>query len=158
MSLPDLGCACANLRRAARLVTALYSKEMGSTTEPAQYALLSALERKPGLSQTQLGRALGLDKTTLSRNFKVLQKNGWIELAPSQDKRERGVRLTSAGADVLAAARPGWERAQTKLREALPPGQWENLFTVLAAVTAVADQDLQPLSALAQVPPHRAFS
>jgi hypothetical protein len=53
--LPDLGCACANLRRAARLVTQLYSHEIGPEVEPAQFSLLLALHRIPGASQAPLG-------------------------------------------------------------------------------------------------------
>ncbi len=139
MSLPDLGCACANLRRAARLVTQLYSDSMGGTLEPAQYSLLSALHRAPGLSQTQLGRVLGLDKTTLSRNFKVLQKNGWVEVVPAaRDKRARGYGLTKDGREIHEAALPGWATAQDRLRTALPDGEWERLFDVLNRVTSAA--------------------
>src|SRR5580704_11887816 len=88
-TLPDIHCACAGIRRAARLVTQLYSHEMGWNAEPAQFSLLSALERHPGARQAPLGRALGLDKTTLSRNLKLMQRNGWVEAVPGKDRRER---------------------------------------------------------------------
>lgn len=126
--LPDLGCACANLRRAARLVTQLYAREMGGIVEPTQFALLSALRKKAGSSQASLGSVLGLDKTSLSRNLRLLHSNGWIEAADeAQDRRERGYRLTDRGREVLAAAFPGWKRAQAKLRSALGTGGWERL-------------------------------
>jgi DNA-binding MarR family transcriptional regulator len=124
-SLPDLNCACAGLRRAARLVTQLYSHEMGGNVEPTQFALLSALSQLPGASRSPIGYALGLDKTTLSRNLRVMEKNGWIEPALSEDRRERGYRLTALGGKILAEAKPGWLRAQAKLRAAFDPGEWE---------------------------------
>lgn len=136
--LPDLACACASIRRAARLVTQLYSHELGLHAEPAQFSLLTALKAHPGLSQAPLGRALGLDKTTLSRNLRVLRKNGWIELAAAEDSRERGYRLTPAGAKILAAAKPGWMRAQAKLRAALEPGEWETMMQIFDRVASVA--------------------
>jgi len=136
--LPDLGCACANIRRAARLVTQLYSHEMGSNLEPAQFSLLSALEYRPGASQAPLGHALGLDKTTMSRNLRLLLRNLWIEPALTDDRRTRGFRLTPAGKRTLAAAKPGWMRAQTKLRVALKPGEWETMLNVIARVSGAA--------------------
>jgi DNA-binding MarR family transcriptional regulator len=145
-SLPDLNCACASLRRAARLVTQLYSHEMGASIEPSQFALLSALSRQPGASQTPLGRALGLDKTTMSRNLRVMQKNGWIEPAFSGDKRQRGHRLTISGEQILAKTKPGWLRAQAKLRAAFDPGDWENSLKTFdrTAEAAMAAQQENP--------------
>jgi len=124
-ALPDLHCACASLRRAARLVTQLYSHEMGGRIEPGQFALLSALRQQPGLSQAPLGRALGMDKTTMSRNLRVMVKNGWIEATASADRRKLGYRLTASGEKMLSDSMPGWLRAQAKLRAALEPGEWE---------------------------------
>jgi DNA-binding MarR family transcriptional regulator len=86
--LPDLGCACANLRRAARLVTQFYSHEIGPDVEPAQFSLLSVLHRNHRASQAPLGRALGLDKTTMSRNLGLMGTNGWIGLDSTEDRRE----------------------------------------------------------------------
>jgi DNA-binding MarR family transcriptional regulator len=137
-SLPDLPCACATLRRAARLVTQLYSDEMGSEMEPTQFALLTALGVRGGASQASLARALGLDKTTMSRSLRLLQRNGWIEPAAADDGRERGYRLTRSGAKALSAAKTGWARAQERLRSALKPGQWEALSKIIGQVAEAA--------------------
>ena len=135
--LLDLNCACASVRRAARLVTQLYSHEMGSV-EPAQFSLLSVLSHLPGTTQASLGRALGLDKTTMSRNLRLMQKNDWIEPVLTDDHRERGYRLTPEGKRILAATRPGWARAQNKLRAVLKRGEWEAMFRVFNQVAAAA--------------------
>ncbi len=136
-TLPDLGCACANLRRAARLVTQLYSHEIGPGVDPGQFSLLSALHRNPRASQAPLGRALGLDKTTMSRNLRLMETNGWIEVVSADDRRERRYRLTPAGAKILSAAKPGWTRAQAKLRAAMM-GEWENLSAIFGRVAEAA--------------------
>lgn len=136
----DLNCACASIRRTARLVTQLYSREMGSGVEPAQYSLLAILNHLPGTTQASLGRALGIDKTTLSRNLRLMQKSDWIEPFLTDDHRERGYRLTVAGKRVLTAAKPGWERAQKKLRAALKPGEWETMFKVFNQVATAAGE------------------
>jgi DNA-binding MarR family transcriptional regulator len=138
--LPDLGCACANVRRAARLVTQLYGHEIGGGIEAAQFSLLLMLSRRPGSSQAPLGRRLGLDKTTLSRNLTLMKKNGWIELAKSDDHRERGYRLTTAGEKLLAATKPGWKRAQEKLRALLGSAEWESMQGMFAKVARAATE------------------
>jgi len=132
--LPDLPCACANLRRAARLVTQLYSEEMGRELEPGPFATLSFLSMRPGASQSAAGSALGLDKTTMSRNLLLLRSRNWIEWVPTDDRRERGYRLTETGAEILAAAKPGWLRAQEKMRAALGAEQWDAMFQLVGHV------------------------
>ena len=136
--LLDLNCACASIRRTARLVTQLYSHEMGGALEPAQFSLLSVLNYRPGATQTSLGRALGLDKTTASRNLRLMRKHGWIDSDLTDDRRERRYRLTAAGKRILAVTEPGWKRAQRKLQTALKPGEWENMLTVLRQVDRAA--------------------
>jgi DNA-binding MarR family transcriptional regulator len=146
--LPELACACATIRRTARLVTQLYSHEM-TPLEPGQFALLTAFESHPGVSQALLGRALGLDKTTLSRNLRLLERNNWIMAGPTSDQRERGYRLTHAGKKVLASTRTGWTHAQRKLRGALKPGEWETMMDVFGRVAGAV------LAAQQEVPTKR---
>jgi DNA-binding MarR family transcriptional regulator len=140
--LPALDCACATVRRTARLVTQLYSREIGHGVEPTQFMLLSALQARPGLPQAPLGRALGLDKTTLSRNLRLMKRNGWIEPAITADPRERGYRLTGTGTRLLAATKPGWKRAQQKLRSAARTsdwmGDWQSILGVFNFVSNAA--------------------
>ena len=65
----DLQCACATTRRAARSVTQLYDHHLKvGGVESTQFALLSTVEGLGPSSQATIGRALGLEKTTLSRN------------------------------------------------------------------------------------------
>jgi DNA-binding MarR family transcriptional regulator len=138
VALPDLDCACASIRRTARLVTQLYSQEMGRLIEPTQFALLSALQYRPQIGRVAIRRALGLDKTTLSRSLQLMQKNGWIEPKSTDDGRERGYRLTPSGTRALAKAEPGWKRAQAKLYAALKPGEWEDMLKVASRVATAA--------------------
>lgn len=141
--LLELPCACASIRRTARLVTQLYSREIGEDLEPSQYALLSVLGRRAGATQASLGRALGMDKTTISRNLRVMRKNAWIEPAISDDLRERGFRLTAAGKKLLTGATPGWQRAQNKLRAAVGAREWDGMLQVFDRVAAAASRSVE---------------
>jgi DNA-binding MarR family transcriptional regulator len=140
--LPDIECACASVRRAARLVTQIYDEELRGHLEASQFALLSALEQQSDCSQSMLARALGMDKTTVSRNLSLLATKGWIERQTATDQRERGFRLTPAGCRLLKAARPAWRRAQARLRSAMTGEQWDQMRQAFRNLTNAAYQSL----------------
>ena len=138
-SLPALACACASLRRTARVVTQLYETELrGTGLRAPQFTLLQALEQMGAASQGSLGRPLGLDPTTLSRTLPPLARAGWIRAEVGKDRREVRWRLTPAGRRCVARALPAWERAQERLRTRLPARHWKMLIEDLAAVAAAA--------------------
>ena len=64
---------------------------------------------------------------------------GWVAIRPGEDRREKLVRLTDAGAAKLHEARPAWERAQERLRSRLPKGTWSGLLDLLPELTRLAD-------------------
>ena len=136
--LPNIECACSTVRRAARLITQLYDEELRGHLEAPQLALLAGVDKNPGSNQTILARVLGFNKTTISRNLAVMERKGWIEHAVVNDQRERGVRLTAAGRKLLTITKPGWKRAQSRLRSAMGDQQWEAMWEVLRSVTNAA--------------------
>lgn len=138
-ALVEFPCACATVRRAARAVTQLYDGHLRDAgIEGTQFALLSALSSHGPCSQAAIGHRFALDKTTLSRNLKLLKLKGWIEAADAEDSRERRYVLTAAGEKRLAAARPAWRRAQEHLRSSLTAKEWDALWKLLHAMTAAA--------------------
>jgi len=138
-SLPLLACACASLRRTARVVTQLYETELqGTGLRATQFTLLQALEQLGAASQGALGRLLALDATTLSRTLPPLERAGWIRAAAGRDRREVRWSLTPAGRRRLAGALPAWERAQERLRTGLSAKHWRMLIEDLACVGAAA--------------------
>ena len=110
-------CALASTRRAARLLTQLYDSHLAEYgIEAGQFALLMMVDAMAERGQAGIAQALGMDKTTLSRNLKVLRKRGWVESeADAGDARRRELSLTGEGRAVLTKARPGWRRAQEAL-------------------------------------------
>ena len=140
--LPDIECACASVRRAARLVTQIYDGEFRGHLEASQFALLSALKRQSDCNQSMLAKALGMDKTTLSRNLRLLATKGWIERQTATDQRERGFRLTPAGRRLVKTARPAWRRAQARLRSAMTGEQWDQMRQVFGVFTNASHQAL----------------
>jgi DNA-binding MarR family transcriptional regulator len=139
----DSPCACATARQVARVLTQLYDSRLRSTgLEAPQFALLMTLEQQGPCGPVDLGRRYALDKTTVSRNLKLLERKGWIESTAAKDKRKREFILTGAGRKQLAAAKPQWKKAQNLLRVGMSAKQWDEMFRVFRTVTATV-QTLQ---------------
>jgi DNA-binding MarR family transcriptional regulator len=138
-TLTDLPCACATARQVARVLTQLYDSRLSRTgLEAPQFALLMTLEKQGACGPIELGRRYALDKTTVSRNLKLLERKGWIESSASKDKRKRQFILTAAGLQRLAAAKPQWKKAQNQLRTGMTAGKWDEMFRVFRTVTEAA--------------------
>src|SRR5262249_10283659 len=82
--------------------------------------------------------AKSIDKTTLSRNLKLLERRRWITFAPGSDARERRVSLASAGRGRLNAARPAWRAAREALRTALQAREWSGTQKTIDSITRAA--------------------
>jgi DNA-binding MarR family transcriptional regulator len=133
-------CLCKALRQATRAVSRLYDEELrGVGLRTTQYSFLQRLRRAGEVRQRDLGGLASLDETTLTRNLRSLTGASWVAIRPGEDRREKLVRLTEAGAAKLHDALPAWERAQERLRSRLPKGMWASLMDLLPKLTRVAD-------------------
>ena len=125
-------CICTHLRRAARGVSRHYDEALvGFGINVAQFSLLRHLQRLDRPSITALAEAMGLERSTLGRNLKVLESEGLVALTDGADQRNRAVLLTASGAGLLQAAYPAWEQAQRRLVERLGEGQRDELVRLL---------------------------
>ena len=129
------GCFCNALRQASRAVSRLYDEELrGVGLRTTQYSLLHHLARAGQVRQGDLVGLTHLEETTLTRNLRPLAAAGWVSVCCGNDRRERIVAITEAGAAKLAEALPAWERAQTRMQALLPKGTWQGLLTILPEV------------------------
>ena len=120
MPLPLLACTCANLRRATRAVTQIYEDEFRPTKlRITQFTILKALATVPTARQGGLAQAMGLDSTTLTRTLALLRRQGYVAIQRGRDRRERLLSLTEKGRLKVEQLTPHWERAQTRVREAM---------------------------------------
>jgi DNA-binding MarR family transcriptional regulator len=134
-------CLCNALRQASRAVSRLYDDELrGAGLRTTQFSLLRYLQHFGPVRQRDLGAQTSLDETTLTRNLRPLIDAGWAAIETGEDRREKLVHLTAAGAAKLREARPAWERAQERMRARLPRADWSNLLAVLPELTRLADE------------------
>ena len=78
------------------------------------------------------------DRTTLTRNLKLLEKRGLIRVQMGNDRREREVTLTARGREALASGLPLWQKAQTRVVQGLGEERWNALRKGLSAVVSLA--------------------
>lgn len=134
-------CACNQLRRATRGITALYESALApSRLKATQLPILVGLGSSGDLSVSTLADALTLDRTTLTRNLRVLEDRGLIRTSDSDDDaRVRMASLTLGGADVLAAALERWEEMQIAVEERFGRERLSALYAELEALGDVVD-------------------
>ena len=111
-------CMGMRVRRAARVVANHYDKHLKpSGLKGTQFTLLNTIFMNPAANIGKLADILGLDRTTLNRNLKPLERKGWIRSGSGKDPRTRTLKLTKEGTRILQNALPYWLEAQSGVME-----------------------------------------
>ena len=125
-------CICATLRVAARKMTARYDAALAPIgINLAQFSLLRNINRAGSVSLTELGRKVELDRSTIGRNVRVLQRMGLVQVTPGADQREATVALAEPGRDVLRRGAPLWDGVQDRIASDLGAAGVTQLRTLL---------------------------
>lgn len=131
-------CACFNLRKATRVITQLYDEALRPTgLRATQFSLLVAVKMFGQITVTRLAKMGVMDRTTLTRNLKPLEKQGLIKIESGEDKRKRIVTLTPKGTETLAKALPLWEKAQARVIKGLGPERWGSVMKNLSEMVSL---------------------
>jgi len=134
--MENVACLCTALRRSALASTRLYDAALApSGLKVTMYRLLKRVAANDGATITALAAELGLERSAMGRNLRVLERDGLVTLDRSDDDRARAVRITPTGLDRLAAARPLWETAQARMTDILGP-RAETLLAILVEIDA----------------------
>lgn len=127
-------CFCILLRQAARKSSSVYDRALAPLgINVAQFSLLLKIARAQSISLTELARLADLDRSTMGRNAKVLQRMDLIEQTSGEDHRETHIALTSTGRDVVERGGPLWDQAQEEIEAKLGSEGVEQLLTLLRA-------------------------
>ena len=130
-------CVCATFRKATRTLTLLYDEYLRPAgLRVTQYSLLKNVLAREPVRVNQLAEATATDRTTLTRNLRVLLQGGLIRIREGEDRRSREVTVTPRGREAVAKATPCWERAQAHVVGQVGAEHWkllrEELDTVIA--------------------------
>jgi DNA-binding MarR family transcriptional regulator len=127
-----MSCAGFNLRRAARAVTQHFDHALAPCgLRTTQFTLLAAMALGGPVTTNELARVLVMDRTTLTRNVRLLREAGWVTSGPGRGGRELLFELSAVGRETLAAAIPIWREAQGGIEAAYGTAVWPNMVAEL---------------------------
>lgn len=127
-------CVISRARLISRVMTNIFDEELRPFgLVSSQHTLLGSIMRMGVATRAEIGRANCLDRSTLTRNLKLMLDAGWIEEVPDKVQgRQRPLRLSKAGEDLLFSSMPAWRAGQERASKLL--GQ-----AGLSAIKTVAD-------------------
>ena len=111
----------------------------GQAVTVAEAHALMELSNRQSLSQNELSTRLSLEKSTVSRLVKILERRGWLQRSRSEaDRRVMQLTLTDAGqraADQLATARrKKFERILSAIPKEQQTGVLDSLKILVEAI------------------------
>lgn len=129
------------LHRAEQLAADRFSQLVSEAVTLRQFAVLAAIAEQPGLSQSDLVRATGIDRSTLADMMTRLAKRGLVARTDSTlDGRAYSVRLSGAGASILAAATKHARAADAAILDLLPRTKRRTFLNTLTKLSRLAEQ------------------
>jgi DNA-binding MarR family transcriptional regulator len=134
------------LHRALQHALDIYVGEAGpSAPTQRQFAVLSAVSLNEGLSQTDLVRATGIDRSTLADLVARMIGKGLLARERSAtDGRANTVRLTAAGRAALRQAEPNVAAADEKILSLVPARARDSFLSVLLTMSEAAERETEP--------------
>lgn len=134
-------CPAIHLRQASRMLARIYDdafRPLGLELSQVPVMATVAVSGDTGISIGELARALVLDRTTVTRVIRPLERAGFLRVARSlDDARSKIVVVTRAGERVVRAAYPLWERTTKRVREVFGAGRIDALNAELTALVAL---------------------
>lgn len=129
-------CNCFAVRQAARQVTRQYERYFAQADlTSAQFSILVALSEEGPLTMLELAKVLVMDRTTLLRAMKPLQREDLLKNAASDaDPRQLVFSLSPAGERKLKQAMPLWAKAQQEFEAGMGPREAARLRNALLAL------------------------
>lgn len=142
-------CNCLAVRQAARHITQFYDRWLAPNgLRATQFSILARLRQPGPMTIGALAQQMVMDRTTLGRNIRPLQRDGLIVVEPGKrERRSKTLRLTKEGAARFEKAVPAWVRAQRRFEAAFGAERAAALRALLHAVAAT-DLSLRPTSKL----------
>ena len=125
-------CVCFNLRWVARAVTQFYDSEMRRHgIRPTQGTILLALNSKENWSMAELSDWLGLERTTLVRNLRPLQRDGLVQAIGGGHGNRVELAITAKGRKQIEKLTPAWKSAQSAAVKTLGEKRWSAILSDL---------------------------
>jgi DNA-binding MarR family transcriptional regulator len=136
------------LHRALQLALDIYAEETGpDAVTQRQFAVLSSVAAHEGLTQTDLVKATGIDRSTLADLVaRMIGKSLLARQRSTSDARANTVSLTAEGRAALGDAAPKVAAADERILELLPARKRDAFLGVLRDIGQVAMSEPEPVA------------
>src|SRR4051794_24473769 len=131
-------CVCFNLRWVTRAVTQFYDAETRRHgIRPTQGSILASLNAQESWNMAELSDWLGMDRTTLVRNLRPLQRDGLVQSVGGGRGNRVELAITAKGRKQIEKLAPAWKSAQSAVVKTLGEKRWSSILSDLetAALT-----------------------
>jgi len=134
-------CVCFNLRWVTRAVTQFYDAEMRQHgIRPTQGSILAALQSKNSWTMAELIDSLGMDRTTLVRNLRPLERDGLVEAAGGGRGKLVELAITAKGRKQIEKLTPAWKSAQNAVVKTLGEKRWSAILSDLETAASALNK------------------
>jgi DNA-binding MarR family transcriptional regulator len=117
-------------------MTEIYDQALApSGLKITMFRVIRRLSEAGAPTISELAKIVSLDRSSLGRNLKVLEREQFVSLSGGEDERSKVVQLTRKGKAALASAMPLWRAVQKRMKSNLGAEQ-DAVFRVLAIVNA----------------------
>ncbi|GAA4524893.1 MarR family winged helix-turn-helix transcriptional regulator [Chelativorans composti] len=104
---------------------------------PANFSVLYVINENPGLNQSEISSALGIQKTNFVQVVDRLEKAELIKRCRAKhDRRSHALYLTDKGAELFYKAREQHKQHEKRMIERLGPNGREQLLPLLWRLTS----------------------
>src|SRR5215212_5741543 len=125
-------CVCFNLRWVTRAVTQFYDAEMRRHgIRPTQGSILAVLMSKESWNMAELSDWLGMERTTLVRNLRPLQRDGLVAAVGGGRGNRVELAITTKGRKQIEKLAPAWKSAQRGAVKTLGEKRWSAILSDL---------------------------
>jgi DNA-binding MarR family transcriptional regulator len=98
---------------------------------PGRFGMLVLIEANPGVTQTRLAEAVGLDRSTLVAVLDQLGERGLVERRRGTDRRTNGLWLTRRGKLLVSRMKARIHAHEERLALRLSEGERRSLLELL---------------------------
>jgi DNA-binding MarR family transcriptional regulator len=134
-------CVCFNLRWVTRAVTQFFDSELRRYgIRPTQTPILGALQARSDWGMAELSDWLGMERTTLVRNLRPLQRDGLVRVSGGGRGGRVELAITEKGRKALAKILPAWRAAQEEVVKTLGKERWSVILSDLEQAALKLDK------------------
>lgn len=129
------------LHRAEQLASERFTQLVGDAISLRAFSVLAAIHERPGLSQSDLVKITGIDRSTLADMMNRMEKRGWVARTQSlSDKRAFSVRLAASGAQIMAGATHHARASDAAILDLLPRTKRKTFLNILAKLAKLSEE------------------